>query len=439
MKKLFLPLVLFVVIFLQIFVCFPANAESDYIDNVLEDFELSQETDFQTINESQQADILSNKDSIIFDKSGNLKSIFRTNLLSEKYSTLRTRTTKEIPTENLITKTDFLVSKGYVPSYFVLENINDYDDAGYKEFVYLEKSEDNAINPYNSVKIAYDTSEGNLIYYNRINIYESTLKPAINAEQAQLIANEYLNSINQDVESLEFINLKVQQDDFLTLIENPQEIFYLVYQFNINGEESIISVDAITGTVLSHDTPSAFVSKSHYINDNINRLLIATAYNNVFNRLGYTGNAQVVEKSSAGKQAILNHIRGVNSWGFSFHGHGNPNAIGSSDGALMVYRSEISGIWSLVILDACSTATNDAWANAFQIYANNSLGRVFIGWNENVLYSKQGKFAKYFDQATGNYPYSTLKSNIYTAIANIPDNNTYYVRFIGDPNTTGRK
>ena len=119
----------------------------------------------------------------------------------------------------------------------------------------------------------------------------------------------------------------------------------------------------------------------------------------------------------------------------------NPDIIASKypSSGFQVHHSEISGVWSLVVLDGCRTAENNNWPGAFQIYANNSLGRVYIGWNESGLPDKAYIFSQYFFTAVKDYLTSSLLSNIYTAIGNIPDNDTYYVRFIGDPNTTGRK
>lgn len=87
----------------------------------------------------------------------------------------------------------------------------------------------------------------------------------------------------------------------------------------------------------------------------------------------------------------------------------NPDIIASKypSSGFQVHHSEISGVWSLVVLDGCRTAENNNWPGAFQIYANNSLGRVFIGWNESVLPDKAYIFSQYFFTAVKTYQTTT--------------------------------
>ena len=96
----------------------------------------------------------------------------------------------------------------------------------------------------------------------------------------------------------------------------------------------------------------------------------------------------------------------------------NPDIIASKypSSGFQVHHSEISGVWSLVVLDGCRTAENNNWPGAFQIYANNSLGRVYIGWNESGLPDKAYIFSQYFFTAVKDYLTSSLLSNIYTQL-----------------------
>ncbi len=91
-----------------------------------------------------------------------------------------------------------------------------------------------------------------------------------------------------------------------------------------------------------------------------------------------------------------------------------------------------------VMLDCC-WAGNTTWASAFQIYDYNTLGRSFLGWYDEEYAVNCAIFADYFEEAMEDNTSSSVLSNVYTAIANIPGDDYYYVRYIGDRTTTGYK
>lgn len=428
---------------LQLMTGITSNAETGNIQTILSDFGIveyqGKQFALSSSNSLTSTYQIPSGETIILNSDGQLQSIFRTNLLSEKYG--KATNSPAISNEQLITKLDELVAKKYIPSEFVLESQNDYD-IGFREYVYLEKA-DNVVNPYNAVKIAFDSSTGELIYYNRIHLYTLALKAEISQEMARKSLEEYINSEQIEINNVEFVGLRIENNSLLTLLQGDETSYSLVYQFKATKDDgyTIFSVDAITGTVVSRDDTMAYEYKAQYVYEQNNYtdilfVTIASHTSATFNQLGYTGGTQKVTN----RQQILTHLAGVNSWGFGFSGHGDSNRIGANQPtAFYVNRTEVTGIWSLVILHACDTANNDAWANAFQIYAGNTLGRAFIGWNETVLITKLLNFSNHFRNAVRDYPNSSLLSNVYTAIANIPGTDVYWVRYIGDPNTTGRK
>lgn len=62
-----------------------------------------------------------------------------------------------------------------------------------------------------------------------------------------------------------------------------------------------------------------------------------------------------------------------------------------------------------------------------------------MGWFDNIARSKSLNFTREYYNAVYKNPNTTLLNNIYNALANIPGDDFYPIRFVGDRNTTGYK
>ena len=425
------------------------------IDDVLTDFDIDEKSSDYSVTrsideEGTSVEVYVNKkgDEIIFDETGQLKTIMRiNNMVNNKNEVVKAKTSKN----DLDVSIEGLRSKGYIPREFECVSCDLYGQDMWVMF--FSDARDGAINPYDAVKIGFDAVSKDVLFYNRIQTFSEKLKPTITEDEAIEIANAYLLNEKIDVQyawmdvSLKTINMSDYYEE-----EIKEDNYILVYKIDYDENKyglAEVLVDAATGKVVDVQYNEAYRGKAFYCLDDTSnsnnryRKTRATNYNAIMNALGYSSGMQYLGQSSSSRTTIINYLNGSDSWAFTFSGHGSPTIISgkniNEDTVFLVRYTDVPGVWSFVVLDACSTASTSTWANAFGIYDYNSLGRSFMGWSTSVAPIKAKTFSNYFKSAMLSYPTHTVLSNVYTAIANIPDNDVYNVFYIGDRSTNGHK
>lgn len=428
------------------------NAQESIIEKIINDLTLDGVVDtesFKRISVGSNTFTNNENEEITIGDNGELLSLFRVNQMANNSNHI---TTAKYTADDYDTFIDSLYINDYIPDDFYCHSRHLYgNDIWIMSFI--KSSDLNVINPFNSVKIGFDAVTGQILFYNRISSFDKELMPSVSESAAVSKASEYLKELNIAAENsfekteLIIINLRDYFED-----EYSDNQYSLVYKLTLNDPNSGVAdilIDSNTGQVIFVDEYESYDGRAFYCLDNASssddryRNTRATNYNSIMLHLGYTSMKAYLGQSSASATTISNYIQGDNSWAFAFSGHGNSSVIAghnSSGNTVFSYSSsQVQGIWSFVVLDACSTAANSTWANAFQIYDYNTNGRSFIGWSTTVTYFMAKQFSHYFKNAMFANNSATVLSNIYTAIANIPGDDVYYVLYIGDRTTNGHK
>lgn len=191
-----------------------------------------------------------------------------------------------------------------------------------------------------------------------------------------------------------------------------------------------VYIDAITGEILGGGelkTDHAGVFGSYAVNRTTECVRLAR---DGFSKLGYIIDTELT--GSYLRDDILNYLNGSSSYGFYITCHGNPNTIGDGNtGTWSVNASDIHGNFHLVFLDACSTAADRTWANAFKC---DQAGRGFLGWRTDVQSENTYLFCQYFWTHVGSKPICSVAVDAATAV---PGAGTTPIVFVGDRNWYG--
>ena len=150
-------------------------------------------------------------------------------------------------------------------------------------------------------------------------------------------------------------------------------------------------------------------------------------------RLGYsTSSTWKSDKSliSDIKDYLKNNSR---AYAFYFTGHGSNSALGFKYNG-RIYPSDVTGNWHFVFLDACSTAADATWANAFKI--NGYSNRAFLGWSKSIRWAPGHEFAeKFWPRVNGKV---SIRQAAVDAAADVPGEGTTPIKFYGDRSYTGK-
>lgn len=122
---------------------------------------------------------------------------------------------------------------------------------------------------------------------------------------------------------------------------------------------------------------------------------------------------------------ILDYLDGNSSYGFYIDCHGSSNWLGDNKN-WSIYPSDIHGNFHLVFLDACSTAADHTWANAFNC---DQSGRGFLGWRTSVQAQSVYEFCQYFWTHVGD---KSICNVAIDAAASVPGAGTTPIVYIGD-------
>ncbi len=139
---------------------------------------------------------------------------------------------------------------------------------------------------------------------------------------------------------------------------------------------------------------------------------------------------------------VLNYVNNdPKAYAFYINCHGNSSSLATKDSSgnskLVLNSSEVSGNWHFVFLDACKTAANTTWANAFKINSNYSK-RAFLGWSNLINQVNSHEFSGYFWNEVAARKYtSNVRDAAVWAADKVPGSGTTPIRFYGDRSYNG--
>lgn len=293
------------------------------------------------------------------------------------------------------------------------------------------------LNPYDSLKVAVDRNDNSVAVYNRFDMTTNATKPVISESEALTAAKPVLDTIS-NVQS-KTVSLTVTRPNYFWNDGGPYktaDFARLAYKVSVNDGAFLIYIDAVTGENLGGDISKtedgrAFAwSGFTYAQQSAN-----LAYNGM-NGLGYHMLASWVGNGAGMGTAIQNYWNGSASYAFYVDCHGSPTTL-TDNATWWLYTTDVTGNWHLVFLDACSTAVNTGWANAFKV--NGYSRRAFLGWSNDVQEYPVYQFCTYFwPEAVNGAHSNSIRDAAVWAASQVPGQGTTPIRFYGDTTYNGR-
>lgn len=339
---------------------------------------------------------------------------------------------------------------------YSLTETYDFDD-DFVFFTFENVLPNGVVNPYQSINIVFDKKTLDLSIAVRFDYTPNAIEPVVSAENALAVARTYTseNVVLADV-SLTYIS-----DLLYSSVDAPyySENCYLVYSIAPAGGNDILYVDALTGEYVGRNMEMgeegfsvAILESNLSTADNYNSDLLEYSSDDIrkFNswfsekarlaasamgRLGYTATSSTYYTYQMYTD-VREYLQALNNeYAFFFSGHGGTERIGfkKRDIEVKINTSDVTGNWHFVFLDACKTALDTGWADAFKIrgYSN----RAFLGWSASVNYDNMYLFAQEFWPLINGR--NTVRQAAVDAAAEVPGSGTTPIRFYGDTTYTG--
>jgi hypothetical protein len=400
------------------------------------------------INDRNISEIqFNNIDSVDFDDNNNIISIANfkddSNLSSKSVTASvgnevyanSTSVSSQVYLNNLISKIE--ANNNFTGSYKLVSS-EAYDDS-YWQLDWEKDLGNGVLNPYDALKVGVNRNDNSVAVYNRFNMTPNTTQPVISESEALTAAKPVLDTISNVQNKV--VSLTVTRPNYFWNDGGPYktaDIARLAYQISVNNGAFLIYIDAVTGENLGGDESQSENGKAY--------ALAALTYGQASANLAYNGMSGLgyhVLPSYVGGGAgmgtdILNYWNGSASYAFYIDCHGNPTTIGDGDaGQWALSTTSVVGNWHFVFLNACSTAVNAGWANAFKV--NGYSKRAFLGWSTDVYEYPVYEFATFFWPEAVNRTHSNnIKDAAVWAASQVPGQGSTPIRFYGDTTYNGR-
>lgn len=327
-----------------------------------------------------------------------------------------------------------LKSKYNIDDTYKLEITEDNNDIKY----YWSKIGYNGIlNPYDSLSIRFDCASGVIVTFNRFaDVFKNT-DINISKEDAEKIAL----SSNEDFVSVSSCEMYYEKPNFFwndtNKIYTTDSTVRLVYKVIIDDIYEVW-VDAETGKIIGGDIMKAANNARAYAYSNFSYATQSASLANTYlKKLGYTSSSGVINNNFT-TNPVLPFVRDdLNAYGFYIDCHGSTTTL-ATDNKTILTTSQVKGNWHFVFLDACSTAANTNWANAFKISSSYSK-RAFLGWSNTVTTKNAYSFCSYFWPETYNGNHSNnIRDAAVWAADQVPGSGTTPIKFYGDKSYNGK-
>ncbi len=336
---------------------------------------------------------------------------------------------------------------------YTLAETYDFDD-DYVFFTFEKSYGSGITNPLESINVVLNKNSLKVTVAVKFDSAPNAVAPEISYDKALAIANAYSSrDVIYDSANLTYISDRVYNTN---IHQYDDDICYLVYAVSSSGENAILYVDALSGEYVGRDIvmsetgfavaiqESANSSAYNYNSDlddytateiarfNSWRIDKMTWAASAMRRLGYSATS-----SSYTTSAMITDVQDYLSalgdeYAFYFSGHGNTTILGFKRNG-WIRTTDVDGNWHFVFLDACQTAVDTGWADAFNI--NGYVNRAYLGWNGNIRWDNGYLFAEEFWPLINGT--NTVRQAAVDAAALVPGSGTTPIKFYGDTSYTG--
>lgn len=309
------------------------------------------------------------------------------------------------------------------------------DDNG--DIIYYWKKVDNEgfANIYDALSISFDGTTNEIVTFNRFDNYAEKSEVNISEEKAKNIALDLKDEFHE-VTSCEKEYIK--PNSFWSGNEyNPIDVIKLVYKIIVDNTY-VVNVDVETGEIIGGDMIKSVNHSGTYAYNGFpyakESRQLADTY---LAKLGYINSSKAVADSGL-RSKVYDFVRNDSSaYGLYIDCHGSTTTL-STQSTQILKTSEVKGNWHFVFLDACNTASNSNWSNAFKINSNYSK-RAFLGWSNTVSVGPAYEFCRKFWPETYNKNHSdNIRDAARWAARQVEGNGTTPIKFYGDSDYDGR-
>lgn len=306
----------------------------------------------------------------------------------------------------------------------------------------MSKSYNGIVNPYESVNVVIRKLDSSVVYLRTFDTAPETTEATIGEDEALSAAADIITELAADVTSskLVFTEPNYYWYNGTNIDYDVADFVRLAYEFTIGDGDWVIEVDAVTAEVIGGDMSMADkagcygqTDTNYYKGATTTKLAVAG-----YKKLGYTTSTQNSDNGTTLSSTISTFMSGSTAYGLYIRAHGNSAMTRltvkvDETYTPILYRSNVSGNWHFVFLDACYTGSDSTWANTFNIsssYAN----RAYLGWSGTVLTGNSYKFAVEFWPLVGTM---SIRNAAVAAAAEVEGSGTTPIRFYGDTSYYG--
>lgn len=348
--------------------------------------------------------------------------------------------TKIYNADDLKNSVDTIKSLSEIDSSYALTESSSFDE-DYWGLRWTKKYGD-LLNPYEGVTAVINRHTEDLVVYNYFDEKPNTLTPQIDYNTALESVSSFLDDAQVDISQIEYkltftkpiyaIDSNIDQ----SILNNVR----LSYCFILPNGDSVY-VDSTTGDIIDYSeiraTAKAFsVSGGNAFPNPKTQTSDATT---CFKKLGYN-TLSAYYSSGNMRTSILNFLKRSDAYGFylACHGDKNQTVLSGNNNSWEIHRSDISGNWRFVFLDACYSANGTGWASCFNI-SNSSKNRAFLGWYKEVNGKYSTQFTSFFFPEVINRDHSdNIRDAAVWAAYKVKGEGTTPIRFYGDKTYNGR-
>lgn len=325
---------------------------------------------------------------------------------------------------------------------YTSEFVSDFDDEYLN--ITIAKKYGNVLNMYESVNVMVRKIDGSIAYLRKFSDMPSTTEPLVSETDALTTVEAFLNDVSASISEVSLCFIK---PNFMWTDGGPyarSEDVRLAYKVEVE-DRIVVYIDATTGENIGGEEVQAINGKAFALQaddatKNAQYAEKARLAKAGMQALGYSMLDSYVSSSSNMRDEILDFWSSSTAYGFYISCHGNTNVLGDGPNGLddwKVYSDEVSGNWYFVFLDACKTAVNTDWADAFSI--NGYTNRAYLGWYDDVYLSYALDFCRVFWDLVGGS--TSIRDCAVAAAEEVPNledgSPSTPIRFYGDRNYIG--
>lgn len=311
------------------------------------------------------------------------------------------------------------------------------EDNGDTKYYWSKIGYDGVINPYDSLTVRIDDLTGEILTVKKFNDLYTTEQINISKENAENIA---LN-VKDDFNKITSCEMSYEEPNFFWTdtdkTYNTVDIVRLVYNIIIDDIYKVY-VDAETGEVIGGEIIKATnnARSCRYTGFTYSDKSQTLAYTYLA-KLGYSC-SKINFSSRFTSNPLISFVQDdLKAYGLYIDCHGSTTKLSTGSQTILT-TNQVKGNWHFVFLDACSTAANANWPNAFKINSSYSK-RAFLGWSTTVTVGNAYKFCSYFWPETYNKNHSNnIRDAAVWAADQVPGSGTTPIRFYGDRTYNGR-